>query len=276
MILFYAIRQQQGFTEMLPLAFLLPVAILLIAGGVDFSRVPIMQERLLTVLEDAAYRSERALLQTGSTDLLDPIAPAGNVLCSYVASRADGSCVVADDLTGQQGFMTRDIAALLVNQSCTLMSGLDEQVSGFLGTWGSDPHYAAQFAIVRIDYDPQTGAFASSSTIAKSDDTCTPNGLKFSQYSQDVGVTTTELETRIADVFAAKGGGAGAWYIENDSVLQGYSTTMKPYLSSYWMLGIAYLHVQHLFPKIFGEYVMVGEYFIRPLNNPAGIQQGGV
>ncbi|MBX7143556.1 MAG: hypothetical protein K1X79_03820 [Oligoflexia bacterium] len=270
------VANQHGFTEMLPLAFLLPLAVLLLAGVVDFSRAPTMKERLLTVLEDSAFRAERSVTSDYSVDLMEPIAPAGNILCSYVATDAQGDCSDMSTHSGKQALMTDSIAQLIVDESCKLMGGLDQQIHGFFGTWGSDARYAAQFAIMRISYDATSGELGSADIIATSADDCTPNQLSFSDYSADIGVTTESIKDRIKSFVQDQSPPAGAWYIENDSALQAYTTTIKPYLSSYWLLGVGYLRVQHLFPKLFGEYAMAAEYFVRPFNNPAAIERGGL
>lgn len=252
-----------GFTEIVPFALLLPIALLLFAAVVDFTRIPLVEERMLTSLQRAAYATESALALAEPTEVVDTYMPAGNVFCGVSGSDCDPSA-----WTGQHAILTDALASKLVHQACVqALNTFADLEQSFLTLNGLSQDRAAQFTILKQATD------GSLSIVAKSDDDCLEDGASFSDYSSSEGLDASVVRTAMEALLQSFTDSTELWPVPNDSGVNGtYVTGAPANLPSYWLLGIGYAKVSRLVIDTFGEHKVIAQYFIRPLNNPAGIQ----
>lgn len=267
------LRPERGVSDLIAVGFFLPIALLLFTAAADFTRVPVTKEHLLSTLEDSMYRAESVLGAVSSGQAyLDGATPAGTALCSYVGSGVE--CSDSYTWTGTQALITEENASSLINKVCDLAK--DKYPELHTGFWSlgdaSGGEYAFGFGLARVDVDPDDCSYTGITKIDSAQD-CSNTAAFFALSNQKV-FDYDSIYDKMAAAFDSGGSQSpGAWVIDNDSSANGpYATSPRKCLPSYWMVGIGFARVVHLFGGFFAQDDLVLEYYLRPLNNPAAIQ----
>lgn len=271
------LKGEHGVSELVTAGLLLPIALLLIVAAADFTRTPIVRDQLYGALVDASFRVDKRLgdfaASGDSQHFIDTFTPAGNVLCSYINSTKP--CSDSYGWSGLQGFITADSLAMYLGLACDIaVESFNSQQTNFLSIAdGTEPEFSFQFYMLRLNLDSTTCVFEDIQLLQMTED-CKNTTGSFDSVVPPTGFSFDTLaEVLRVNFDASSSPSMGGWIIDNDSAVNGpYTSTVPRCLPSYWLVGVGYTKVDHLFKGFFGSSDLVIEYFVRPLNNPAGIQ----
>jgi hypothetical protein len=276
-LLFLKIKGEQGVSDLVTAGLLLPIALMLIVAAADFTRTPIVRDQLYGALVDASFRVDRRLgdLAAGgeTKHFIDTFTPAGNALCSYIHST--NPCSDSYGWTGLQGFITAGSIGSYLGLACDIaVESFNSQQTNFLSIAdGNEPEFSFQFYMLRLNLDSTTCVFEDIQLLEMVED-CKNTTGSFNSVVPPTGFSFDIIaEVLRVNFDASSSPSMGGWVIDNDSDVNGpYTSTAPRCLPSYWLVGVGYTKVDHLFKGFFGSSDLVIEYFVRPLNNPAGIQ----
>jgi hypothetical protein len=263
-------KKEYGVSDIVILAVTLPILMMLLAGALDLARGPLAKDRLQQALGSGAFGAEQFAFAQSKSPMLDVYTPAGNNLCSVVAPVGD--CEVKE-LSGKQAFLGQEVAQALSQGACELARQALKEDASKLFNYNVDKDGGLQFALIRLNVDAGTGAIGSVETVYTSD-AC---GTAFST-AESGGVDTASVAKNLGGMLKSlKSNGAGAWFVQDAYDVTGadkWITGRKPWLPSYWLVGVGHLKVRFLLGNFFGESRTVVDYFIRPFTVPAGMQKG--
>ncbi len=260
-------RQERGVVGIVGAGVCLPLVVLLVVSVVDLSRAPIAMRDIRDALMRGAYAGEEILLDSttpANSPGLSANIPAAHNFClnNNNTSNPPANCDVADGVG--QDFLVPAIAQKIVTEACAFTGEALSQGIGLFkyGTIG------VEFRVVKVAVDASTGVApnAAPTTIATSGDACSGHG-SFSALA--AGRATAAVVSQ--NFAAAFSGSEFGWNIESwDDANQTNTTT---FLAPYLLVGVAYVEPGYFFSYFGGTDVSVGDYFIRTVNNVAGMQR---
>ena len=258
---------ERGMVGIIGAAVALPLIVVLIIGVLDLSRAPIAMRDMRDALLRGAYAGEEMLVDSttpANSVGLGPNMPAAHNFClnNNNSSNPPASCAIAN--ANGVDFLVANTAAKVVEEACKAAAeALYEGVGLF--KYGA---IGIEYRVVRVAVDAGTGVAAAGAptTVATSTDACSGHGtfsvLKGSRAN------AADVATNFATAF---NGAEFGWNVEGwDTV--GLTTTTT-FLDPYLLIGVAYVEPGYFFTSFGGQDVSVGEYFVRTLNNVAGIQR---
>lgn len=266
------LKSEDGALGVIIAAVTLPVAIFLMVAAGDFARMPVSRDIVKKTLISASYGAESHAFKKPTTILKDDFPPAANSFCGE--DKSVTQCLGLSE-QGGGGFLNVGVSKQLADAACELsFSDLQSGGSGlFSFVYNAEANnIGIRFAVIRLNLDPDSGTVSGSTVVASSQ-----NNSCEGSYGTFIGAGQSLSPSGIAAVleqkYAALGQGAGAWFVQDDFDANPRTGWERdPWLPSYWLVGVAYLKVDHFFGGFFGQDTVISDYFIRPFNAPMGIQ----
>jgi hypothetical protein len=171
------------------------------------------------------------------------------------------------------------LAAELADAAAQQYALLAGAQPGFFGVT-KEGRWGACFAVVRMPVDPRHGTLTGQPEILGSEK-CRGELEIVNQGKRDFGLDVQKIAIAFSDRLRARSPDGAAWLIQDDYDAARADaglrrTEREPYLSSYWLVGTAAARLSFIFGDAFKNNALVGDYFIRPFESPAGIQRAGI
>lgn len=265
-------ENEDGVTNIIAMAVVLPVIAVLFAMVIDLARLPLAESRVREALNVASGSTEASLARDSAGPLIDPYLPAGTNLCQFSVS-ADGNPCDPNmkNATGRQGFFSKTVADAFAERACELAR--DQFQRSAKGLFSSSvtgevqQSFAFRFAVVRLPVNGGSGLVAETPEIVGiASDAC--SGISYASRSAGSGPTVETVASNLASAFRQQGPGAGAWPV--------LGATPASWLPSYWLIGVGFYEMKHIVGSVSGGADRLVDYSVRPLQNVAGVQSPDV